>query len=144
MVDAVTSRTLYDDGGHVVMHFTNVSDGTGESAVTKVDASTLVGGGATTRYAVEAIAWATVGMGFNLLFDASADVLFFTTGNTTSQGFIDYVNGPGGGGPGSGPGRTGITNNAGSGVTGDIQLTTVGHTAGDSYVLTLWLRKTAA
>lgn len=144
MVDAVTSQTLYDDGGHVVMHFTNVSDGTGESAVTKVDASALVGGGSTTRYAVEAIAWACVGMGFNLLFDASADVLFFTTGNTTSQGFIDYVNGPNGHGVGTGPGRTGIKNNAGSGVTGDIQLTTVGHTAGDSYVLTLWLRKTAA
>lgn len=91
-VDAVTSQTLYDDGGHVVIHLTNVSDGTGESAVTKVDASALVGGAATTRYAVEAIAWATVGMGFNLLWDADTDVLFFTTGNSTSQGFIDYVN----------------------------------------------------
>lgn len=142
MVDAVTSQTLYDDGGHVVMHFTNVSDGTGETAVTKVDVSALVGGGASTRYAIEAIAWATVGMGFNLLWDATTDVLFFTTGNGTSSGFIDYVNGTSGQ-IGTGPGRTGIKNNAGTGVNGDILLTTSGQTAGDSYVVTLWLRKTA-
>lgn len=145
MADSVTSQTLFDDGGHVVMHFTNVSDGTGESAVIKVDASTMIGGGANTRYALDAIAWATVGMGFNLLWDATTDVLFFTTGNNSSQGFIDYVNGTGGNrGPGTGAGKTGITNNAGTGNTGDILLTTVGHNAGDSYVFTLWLRKTAA
>ncbi len=143
MADAVTSQTLYDDGGHVVLHLTNVSDGTGESAVIKADASALRGGGSTTLYALEAIAWATVGMGFNLLWDATTDVLFFTTGNASSMGFIDYVNGNNKG-PGTGAGRTGITNNAGAGVTGDILLTTAGHSAGDSYVATLWLRKTAA
>ncbi len=143
MADSVTSQTLFDDGGHIVVHLTNVSDGTGESAVTKVDISAFVGGGTGSRVAVEAIAWACVGMGFNLLWDASTDVLFFTTGNTTSSGFIDYINGNGRN-AGTGPGRTGITNNAGTGVNGDILLTTVGHTAGDSYVVTLWLRKTAA
>jgi hypothetical protein len=143
MADAVTAQTLFDDGGNVVIHLTNVSDGTGESAVVKVDASALVGGATTTRYALEAIAWATVGMGFNLLWDADTDVLFFTTGNTTSQGFIDYLNGTGKN-VGSSPGRTGITNNAGTGITGDVRLTTVGHTSGDSYVVTLWLRKTVA
>ena len=137
MADAVTSQTLFDDGGHVVLHLTNVSDGTGESAVKKVDASTFVGGAATTRYAVERIKWATVGMGFNLLWDADTDVLFWTCGNTTSQGDIDYTTG------GTGGGRTGITNNVGTGITGDIMLTTVGHTAADAYVVTLWLRKTA-
>lgn len=145
MADAVTSQTLFDDGGHIVVHLTNVSDGTGENAVTKVDISTFTGGGTTTRCAVEAIAWACVGMGFNLLWDANTDVLFFTTGNATSMGYIDYTQGNSGHGPpGSGPGRTGITNNASTGINGDILLTTVGHNAGDSYVVTLWLRKTAA
>lgn len=139
MVDAVTSQTLHDDGGHVVMHFTNISDGTGESDVVKVDASTLVGGAASTRYAVEKIAWSTVGMGFNLEWDATTDVAFFTTGNNNSQGEIDFTEGPRGN-----PGKGGITNNAGVGVTGDILLTTVGHASGDAYNLTLWLRKTAA
>ena len=32
MADAVTSQTLIDGGKQVVMKFTNVSDGTGESA----------------------------------------------------------------------------------------------------------------
>lgn len=138
MVDAVTSQTLFDDGGHVCMHFTNISDGSGESAVTKVDASTLVGGATSTRYAVEKIAWSCVGMGFNLLWDADTDVVFFTTGNNNSQGEIDFTQGP------RGDTRGSITNNAGTGVNGDIKLTTVGHTSGDAYNLTLWLRKTAA
>lgn len=142
MADAVTTQVLYDDGGHAVLHFTNVSDGTGEADVVKVNAATLVGGGATTRYAVEAIAWACVGMGIKLLWEASADVLFFTTGTTTSIGFMDYINGSGGR-IGSGPGKTGLINNAGSGVTGSIGLTTAGQVAGSSYVVTLWLRKTA-
>lgn len=137
MADAVTSQTLSDDGGHVVIHLTNVSDGTGESGVIKVDASALVGGASTTRYAVERIKWATVGMGFNLLWDATTDVLVWTCGNATSQGDIDYTTG------GTGQARTGLLNNAGTGVTGDILLTTVGHNSGDSYVVTLWLRKTA-
>lgn len=137
MADAVTSQTLFDDGGHVVLHFTNISDGTGESAVTKVDASALVGGGTTTRYAIERIAWNCIGMGFNLLWDATTDIVFFTTGNVSSQGDINFVSGPG-------PGTPGIINNAGTGVNGDILLTTVGHTAADTYDLTLWLRKTAA
>lgn len=143
MADAVTSQTLFDDGGHVVMRFTNISDGTGESAVVKVSASGLVGGGATTRYAVEAIAWNCVGMGFNLLWKASSNLVFFTTGNVSSTGFLDFINGNGRL-VGTGPGRTGITNNAGASVNGDILLTTVGHTAADTYDLTLWLRKTAA
>ena len=137
MVDAVTSQTLFDDGGHVVLHLTNVSDGTGESAVKKVDASTFLGGATTTRYALERIKWSTVGMGFNLLWDADTDVLFWTCGNATSEGDTDYTKG------GTGPAGPGITNNAGTGITGDIMLTTVGHTAADSYVVTLWLRKTA-
>ena len=41
MADAVTSQTLIDGPTHAVMKFTNVSDGTGESAVTKVDVSAL-------------------------------------------------------------------------------------------------------
>jgi len=143
MADAVTTQTLFDDGGHIVVHLTNVSDGTGESAVTKVDISTFLGGATTTRCALEAIAWVTVGMGFNLLWDANTDVLFFTTGNNSSQGFIDYVNGNAGH-IGSYGAKTGLINNAGAGVNGDILLTTAGHTAGDSYVVTLWLRKTVA
>ena len=38
MADAVTSQTILDDGGkNLIMKFTNISDGTGESAVAKID-----------------------------------------------------------------------------------------------------------
>ena len=39
MADAVTSQTLVDNDKTLVMKFTNISDGTGESAVKKVDVS---------------------------------------------------------------------------------------------------------
>ena len=41
MADAVTSQTIIDGERNCVMKFTNVSDGTGESAVAKVDVSAL-------------------------------------------------------------------------------------------------------
>ena len=41
MADAVTSSTIQDGERTAVMRFTNVSDGTGESAVAKVDVSAL-------------------------------------------------------------------------------------------------------
>ena len=42
MVDAVTSQTLLDNKTRLIMKFTNISDGTGESAVTKVTASNIL------------------------------------------------------------------------------------------------------
>jgi len=41
MADAVTSQTIIDTEKRVVMKFTNLSDGNGESAVKKVDVSAL-------------------------------------------------------------------------------------------------------
>ena len=41
MADAVTSQTIQDSERKAVLKYTNVSDGTGESAVVKVDVSAL-------------------------------------------------------------------------------------------------------
>ena len=41
MADAVTSQTIQDGERKAVLKFTNVSDGTGESNVVKVDVSAL-------------------------------------------------------------------------------------------------------
>ena len=41
MADAVTSQTIQDGARKAVLKFTNASDGTGESAVKKVDVSAL-------------------------------------------------------------------------------------------------------
>ena len=72
MADAVTSQTLLDNDRNVVMKFTNVSDGTGESAVLKVDVSALVG--APTSVKITRIIATTDGMAVNILWDATTDV----------------------------------------------------------------------
>lgn len=131
MADAVTSQTIQDGQKIAVLKFTNVSDGTGESAVKKVDVSALQAnnsGDACTSVSVARIYWATRGMGVNLEFDATSNVLL--TGlpaDSTGDEYYDLF--------------TGIPNNAGSGVTGDIDFTTIGHSSGDTYSIILVLNK---
>tara|TARA_R100001015_G_C4579579_1_gene136310 strand:- start:169 stop:570 length:402 start_codon:yes stop_codon:yes gene_type:complete len=131
MADAVTSQTIQDGEKTAVLKFTNVSDGTGESAVKKVDVSALAknsAGQTCSTVSVARIYWATRGMGVNLEFDASTNVLL--TGlpaDSTGDEYYDLF--------------TGIPNNAGSGVTGDIDFTTVGHSSGDTYSIILVLNK---
>jgi|TARA_X000001382_G_scaffold118645_1_gene98975 hypothetical protein len=131
MADAVTSQTIQDGNNTAILKFTNVSDGTGESAVKKVDVSALEPnskGDACTSVSVARIYWATRGMGVNIEFDATSNVLL--TGlpaDSTGDEYYDLF--------------TGIPNNAGSGVTGDIDFTTVGHSSGDTYSIILVLNK---
>ena len=131
MADAVTSQTLIDGGKQAVMKFTNVSDGSGEAAVTKVDVSALedsVDGDACTGVVIERIWWQCIGMKVKILWDATTDAFCIELGENQS-GDHDYsVFG-------------GLTNNAGSGKTGDVQFTTVGHTSADTYTIILYMRK---
>jgi hypothetical protein len=126
MADAVTSQTLFDGQKRAVMKFTNLSDGTGESAVLKVDVSALVG--SPTRVAIERAWVSTAGMQVNLLWDATADVLALTFGTNIST-MMDFSS------------FGGITNDAGAGVTGDLLLTTFGHATGEGYVVILEMTK---
>ena len=130
MADAVTSQTIIDGEKKVVMKFTNVSDGSGESAVAKVDVSALAtntAGSACTGVAIEQIWWQCIGMKVNILWDASSDVLAMQLGENQS-GHHDYTS------------FGGITNNASS-PTGDINFTTVGHSSADTYAIVLYMRK---
>lgn len=131
MADAVTSQTIIDGERTAVMKFTNVSDGTGESAVTKVDVSALSKnrlGASCASVQINKVWYVTAGMGVNILFDATADVLAMGL-PADSEGNLDFSS------------FTGIPNNAGAGKTGDIQFTTVGHTSGDTYMVVLELIK---
>ena len=131
MADAVTSQTIIDGSKTAVLKFTNVSDGSGESAVTKVDVSALANnsiGQACTGASIQKIWWQCIGMKVQILFDATTDVLAIELGENQS-GYHDYSN------------FGGIPNNAGSGKTGDIQFTTVGHTSADSYTIILEVNK---
>ena len=132
MADAVTSQTLFDGDKHVVMKFTNISDGSGESAVKKVDVSELnadINGNTCTSVAIEKIWWQCIGMKVKLFFDATSDAFIIELGENQS-GHHDYSE------------FGGLKNNAGSGKTGDIDFTTVGHSSADTYTITLKMRKT--
>lgn len=131
MADAVTSQTIQDGERTAILKFTNVSDGTGESAVKKVDVSALTknsAGQTCTSVSVARIYWATVGMSVKLEFDASTNVLLLgLPADSTGDEYYDLF--------------SGIPNNAGSGVTGDIDFTTTAHSSGDSYSIILVLNK---
>ena len=78
MADAVTSQIIQDDNRNAVLKFTNISDGSGESAVTKIDVSALQAnsrGDSCTEVAISKIWWQCVGMGVQLLNDATTDTL---------------------------------------------------------------------
>lgn len=124
MVDTVSSQTLIDGPRNVVVKLTNTSDGTGESAVLKVDVSGL--SGAPSRVRIDKIRYSVAGMVARLLWDATTDV---TIVDLQGDGCLDCC------------GFGGLTNNAGTGVNGDILLTTVGASSGDSYTIILEMVK---
>ena len=131
MADAVTSQTIIDGERNCVMKFTNVSDGTGESAVAKVDVSALASnaaGVACSEVRVMRISHAIVGMSVQLFLDATVNVLLVELAES-SNGHMDFKD------------FGGLPNNAGSGKTGDILFTTKGHSSGDTYSITLEMVK---
>jgi hypothetical protein len=78
MADAVTSQTIQDGERKAVLKFTNISDGTGETNVVKVDVSALTAnsaGKSCSKVTVSKIWWQCVGMGVELLCDATANTL---------------------------------------------------------------------
>jgi len=131
MADVVSSQLLSDGLSQAVMKFNNVSDGTGESAVLKVDVSTLAvnqNGAACTGVTIRRIHASVNGMSVNILWDAATDVSSFIV----SPGIysFDLSTAP-------------LWNNAAaSGKTGDILFTTIGASSGDTYSIILEMIKT--
>ena len=132
MADAVASQIIVDGPSFVAIKLTNISDGTGESAVTKVDVSALEADSRTglscTDVNIERIWWQCIGMKVRILFDADTDVMAIELGENQS-GNHDYAI------------FGGLSNNAGTGKTGDVKFTTVGASSGDTYTVILYLRK---
>ena len=131
MADAVTSTTLMDSDRVAIIQLTSTSDGTGEAAVKKVDVSALSDsstGQACTGVRLAKIVYSTFGMSVKLLWDATTDTICWdlNADYTTDEDFTEFG---------------GIRNTSGSGKTGDIMLTTTGHSDGDSYVIVLTLYK---
>lgn len=129
MADTVDSQVVFSGPRRYVVKLTNISDGTGESAVVKVDKSALTGpaGGAPGRLVLEEISWDIQGFtSIRLHWDATTDDEIVVLG------------------PGSGQmswaGVGGLVDPASTGTTGDIILTTNGHSSGDTYTITLVVR----
>ena len=131
MPDAVTSQTLVDNQTTAIMLFTNISDGTGESLVTKVNVANLTAnalGQACTGVSIQKIHTACHGMEFRLFWGASSNVFFFGSAQNNQYTF-DFSN------------FGGLRNNAGAGKTGNILLSTADQTLGDTYTIVLEMTK---
>ena len=136
MADAVTSQTLSDGDRIAVVKFTNLSDGSGEASVKKVDVSALAANsaGATPALATIEQVWYDIGgMRVALEWNATTNVVAAVLGGSAAAG------------PGSGymdfRSFGGLKYTLASGYDGDIDLTTSGHTNLDHYTIVLQLRK---
>jgi hypothetical protein len=134
MADAVTSQTLLDGERLAIMKFTNISDGTGETAVTKVNVASLSAnsyGKACTGVTVNKITSVCHGMEVRMLWDATTDVPFFLAAVNTNycNDFSSFG---------------GITNNSGAGKNGNIVFSTSDASAGDTYTVVLEMIKSYA
>lgn len=127
MADSVTTQILQKTDRRAVILFTNVSDGTGESAVQKVDISAVFPNA--TRVKINKVKYTVLGMSVQVFFDHTVDdrvlVLAF-------DGHMDFTSDQYGC---SDVGGLADPNSAGG--SGDILFTTLGHTIGDSYTIIL-------
>jgi len=140
MADAVTSQTLYDAVGskHAIVKFTNISDGSGEASVKKIDVSALaVGrdGTACSKVDIEKIWYDIAGMRVDIEWAATTNVKALVLGTglgvgTNVSGHLNFSE------------FGGIKNTAASGWDGDVDLTTIGHTSNDHYTVVMKLKKT--
>jgi hypothetical protein len=134
MADAITSQTILDGERLFIGKFTNISDGTGETGVLKIDVSALNPNSfslACTSVKINKIWAQTQGMSVDILWDASTDLICETIPENQFY-FMDYSS------------FGGFPNNAGSGKTGDVLFTTIGAAAGDRYTITIEALKTYA
>lgn len=132
MADAVSSTTILDGTHKAVIQLTSLSDGTGESAVTKIDVSALAArddGTACSGVIIEKVYHSIIGFTqVQLLWAATANTIALGL-SQDSNGHMDFCT------------FGGLVNTSGAGKTGDIKLTTLGAAANDNYVIVLELLK---
>ena len=139
MADVVTSQTLVDTTGtKTVMKFTNMSDGSGETLVTKMDASALT---FMTEDATKSIAkiWWSVNTTNG---KSGVELLWAGSGTSSANSTIGFFSGSGywdlytsGNSIGNNATLTANTSPA-----GDLLLSTKGFVAGDNYTLVIEVR----
>jgi len=126
MADTVDSLVQFSGTRKYVIRLTNISDGTGESGVIKVDISTLTNGKgiAPTALNVESIQWSIQGFSsVRLHWDHTTDDEIAVLG--AGNGFKDYTQ------------AGALKDPRSTGGTGDILLTTAGAISGATYDILL-------
>ena len=136
MADVVTSQTIVDTAGtKTVMKFTNMSDGSGETLVTKMDASALTFMTEDATKKIAKIWWAintTNGKsGVELLWAGTTNS---TIGFFSGTGYHDYFTSGN-----SIPNNATLTAN--TSPAGDVLISTKGFVAGDNYTIILEVRQ---
>lgn len=125
MADTVTSNVVQNSKTEYKIHLTCISDGTGESAVVKIDKSTLTNSNGVEPIAINitSIRWAIQGFSYiKLLWDHTTDdVAMILSGN----GYDDFSDGGG------------LRDPRSTGTTGDLLLTSVGAASGATYDITI-------
>ena len=136
MADAVTSQTLAAGDKIAVIKLTNISDGTGESSVKKIDVSALAAnseGAACAHATINQIWYDIGGMRVALEWNATSNVVAAVLGGSAAagnvSGYMDFRS------------FGGLKNTLASGYDGDIDLTTHGHTNHDHYTIVLEVAK---
>lgn len=126
MADTVSSVKAYESPrrGEYVYRYTNRSDGTGESAVIKIDVSSLenADGDSGSLVTIDRIDWTVSGMDYvHVYWDRTSDV---TIGVLSGAGSEDYS-------------HFGGFTDSGTGGTGDVVFTTENAVSGGSYDITI-------
>lgn len=128
MADVVQVVKLKDAGTRVVHVLTNKSDGTGESAVLKIDASTLADYRSGGMLSISKVKYCVSGSAsVELLFDGTPDkraLILSGNGEFDLSGNI-----------------ASLIDNSASTPTADILLTTIGFVANSTYTIVLELTK---
>lgn len=137
MSDAVVA-SIQETDTHLLVHLTNISDGTGESAVTKVDKSAYLAedGGEPASLDILEARWCVQGFSsVRILWDHTTDDVGLVL---AGSGYDDFRKGQNG----LPTFKKGVADPRSSGDTGDIKVTTAGAVSGATYDITLLLRKT--
>ena len=131
MADAVSTTTIIDGTHRAVIQLTNLSDGSGEAAVQKIEVAALnsrADGTACNGVFIDKVHHSVVGFTqVQLLWEATTNSIAIALAQD-SNGHMDFSD-------------FGGIQSYGSGKTGDIMLTTIGDANLDSYVIILDLLK---
>ena len=136
MADAVTTQTIVNTDKRAIIKLNNLSDGSGEASVKKIDVSTLGSnsiGTTCSRVTIDQIWYSIGGMRVDLEWAATTNVKAVMLGGSAAAGNV--------GGHLDFRSFGGVKNTEASGVDGDIDLTTSGHTNLDHYTIGLEFRK---